>query len=100
MYIVVKYKNSFVLAAKQAWKACQRLAILPVSKARTNKFYIYQQCTYIVYISFTKMYITTNFKQYFRVLNKKNLDDKNAKLFTLRGVRVKIMLQPTTMEKF
>ena len=27
-----------------------RLAILPVSKARTNKFYIYRQCTYIVYI--------------------------------------------------
>jgi hypothetical protein len=26
------------------------LAILPVSKARTNKFYIYQQCTYIVYV--------------------------------------------------
>ena len=28
----------------------QRLAILPVSKARTNKFYTYRQCTYIVYI--------------------------------------------------
>ena len=26
------------------------LAILPVSIARTNKFYIYLQCTYIVYI--------------------------------------------------
>jgi hypothetical protein len=26
------------------------LAILPVSKARTNKFYIYRQCTYIVYV--------------------------------------------------
>jgi hypothetical protein len=24
--------------------------MLPVSKARTNKFYIYQQCTYIVYL--------------------------------------------------
>jgi hypothetical protein len=23
---------------------------VPVSKARTNKFYIYRQCTYIVYI--------------------------------------------------
>jgi hypothetical protein len=32
-----------------SWKARQRLAILPVSKARTNKFYIYRQCTYIVY---------------------------------------------------
>ena len=28
----------------------EKLAILPVSKARTNKFYIYRQCTYIVYI--------------------------------------------------
>ena len=26
------------------------LVILPVSKARTNKFYIYRQCTYIVYV--------------------------------------------------
>jgi hypothetical protein len=23
---------------------------MPVSKARTNKFYIYRQCTYIVYL--------------------------------------------------
>jgi hypothetical protein len=28
----------------------EKLAILPVSKARTNKFYIYQRCTYMVYI--------------------------------------------------
>ena len=28
----------------------EKLAILPVSKARTNKFYIYRQCTYIVYV--------------------------------------------------
>jgi hypothetical protein len=40
---------AFVLAAKQAWKTRRRLAILPVSKARTTKFYIYRQCTYIVY---------------------------------------------------
>jgi hypothetical protein len=33
-----------------AWKARRRLDILPVSKARTNKFYIYRQCTYIVYV--------------------------------------------------
>jgi hypothetical protein len=33
----------------QALIARQRLAILPVSKALTNKFYIYRQCTYIVY---------------------------------------------------
>ena len=24
---------------------------MPVSKARTNKFYIYRQCTYIVYVT-------------------------------------------------
>ena len=28
-------------------------AILPVSKARTNTFYIYRQCTYIVYLLYT-----------------------------------------------
>jgi hypothetical protein len=27
-----------------------RASILPVSKARTNKFYIYRQCTYVVYL--------------------------------------------------
>jgi hypothetical protein len=27
--------------------------MLPVSKARTNKFYIYRQCTYIVYTNIT-----------------------------------------------
>jgi hypothetical protein len=26
------------------------IACLPVYKARTNKFYIFQQCTYIVYL--------------------------------------------------
>ena len=31
-------------------KSSPKLAILPVSKARTNKFYIYRQCTYIVYL--------------------------------------------------
>jgi hypothetical protein len=40
-----------VLAAKQASEARRRLAILPVSKARTNTFYIYRQCTYIVYMT-------------------------------------------------
>jgi hypothetical protein len=39
--------------SKQAWKARQRLAILPVSKARTNKFYIYRQCSWKVYSSST-----------------------------------------------
>jgi hypothetical protein len=28
----------------------RRIAILPVSKARTNKFYFYRQCSYIVYL--------------------------------------------------
>ena len=32
------------------WKARQRLAFLPVSKARANKFYIFRQCTYIAYL--------------------------------------------------
>ena len=35
---------------KQARKARQRLTFLLVSKARTNKLYIFRQCTYIVYI--------------------------------------------------
>jgi hypothetical protein len=48
--ISTSWIDSQHLAAKQAWKARRRLAILPVSKARTNKFYIYRQCTYIVYI--------------------------------------------------
>jgi hypothetical protein len=49
MCIVKKYKNLFALAAKQERKAPQRLACLPVSKACTIKFYIFQQCTCIVY---------------------------------------------------
>ena len=35
------------LAAKQDRKARQMLNFLPVSKARTNKLYIFRQCTYI-----------------------------------------------------
>ena len=46
-----KISNPFTLAAKQDRKNRQRLTFLPVSKARTNYFYIFQQCTYIVYIS-------------------------------------------------
>jgi hypothetical protein len=49
MCIIEKYKNWFALAAKQERKAPQRFACLPVSKARTIKFYIFQQCTCIVY---------------------------------------------------
>jgi hypothetical protein len=43
-------RNAFALAAKQARKAHQRIAFLLVSKARTNKLYIFRQCTYIVYV--------------------------------------------------
>jgi len=35
------------LDAKQARKSRQRLTFLPVSKARTNKFFIFRQCMYI-----------------------------------------------------
>jgi hypothetical protein len=48
VFLVVRV--TLVVVPVQAWKARQRLAILPVSKARTNKFYIYRQCTYIVYV--------------------------------------------------
>jgi len=41
--------QKFVLAAKQARKAHQRLAFLAVSKAHTNKLYIFRQFTYIIY---------------------------------------------------
>ena len=46
MYIVVKYKIHLYSLRNRP----EKLAILPVSKARTNKFYIYRQCTYIVYV--------------------------------------------------
>ena len=42
MYIVGKY-NSLVVTAKQDKKAI-------VSKAGTNKLYIFPQCTYFLYI--------------------------------------------------
>jgi len=44
-YILCKNK---IYAAKQI---TEKLAFLPVSEACTNKFYIFQQCTYIAYIS-------------------------------------------------
>lgn len=49
----VNIHNLFAHAAKQVRKACKRLDFLPVSKACTNKFNIFQQCTatYISYIS-------------------------------------------------
>ena len=51
-YIVVKYKINLHFAVKQARKT----AFLPVSEACTNKFYIFRQCTYIVYIYIYKPY--------------------------------------------
>ena len=45
-YIVVKYKIHLYWLRNRP----EKLAILLVSKARTNKFYIYRQCTYIVYV--------------------------------------------------
>jgi hypothetical protein len=59
---IVRKRNNikFICTAKQAWKARRRLAILPVSKARTNKFYIYRQCTYIVYIYWPAALTKTN----------------------------------------
>jgi len=44
------YPFFIAVAAKQDRKARQRLNFLPVSNARTNKCYIFRQCTYIVYI--------------------------------------------------
>ena len=38
--------GSFALTLKQGRKACQWIALLPVSKAHTNKFYIFGQCMY------------------------------------------------------
>jgi hypothetical protein len=49
-YIVVKYKIHLYSLRNRP----EKLAILPVSKARTNKFYIYWQCTYILYLSLFK----------------------------------------------
>jgi hypothetical protein len=43
--------NTFALAEKQDRKARQRLAFLPVSKAHTNEFNIFRQCTKCMYIS-------------------------------------------------
>ena len=45
----IKFWSLQSLHAKQERKARQRLNFLPVSKARTNKCYIFRQCTCIVY---------------------------------------------------
>ena len=49
MYIAAKNKiNLFGLIANQASEAHQMLTFLPVSIARTNKLYFFQQCTLYV----------------------------------------------------
>ena len=45
-----EYAILFALSAQQGRKACQMLSFLPVSKAHRNKLYIFQLCTYIVYL--------------------------------------------------
>jgi hypothetical protein len=45
-YIVVKYKINLRLLRSSV----EMLAFLPISKARTNKFYIFRQWTYFLYI--------------------------------------------------
>jgi hypothetical protein len=47
VHVLCKY---YAVAMKQVRKIPQRLAFLPVSKARTNKLYV---CMYIVYIYIT-----------------------------------------------
>jgi hypothetical protein len=50
MYIVIKYQIDLHSLGNRLEKSCIRLAFLPISKAHTNKFYIFRQCKYIVYI--------------------------------------------------
>jgi dTDP-D-glucose 4,6-dehydratase len=54
MYIVRKYRIHLV-ATLQDRKARQRLTFLAVSKAHADKFIIFWQCTYIVYLLVTKI---------------------------------------------
>jgi hypothetical protein len=48
--IVKKYKIHLHLLRNRTAKLAKGSFFLPVSKAHTNKLYIFQQCTYIVYI--------------------------------------------------
>ena len=50
----LKISNSFALAVKQNRKVRQRPYFLPVSKACTNKLFIFWQCTYIGYLTAEK----------------------------------------------
>ena len=49
-YIVGIYKIHLHTMQKSIAMLAQWLTFLPVSKFRTNKFHIFQQCTYIVYV--------------------------------------------------
>jgi hypothetical protein len=46
-------------ALKQTRIAHQRLTFLPVSKAHTNKFYIFQQCTYTIFVLYICIIVFT-----------------------------------------
>ena len=49
-YIVGKFFTLFFAVASKQHRKAKWLNFLPVSDARTNKCYIFRQCTYIVYI--------------------------------------------------
>ena len=49
-YIVGKYKIHLHTMRISIAMLAQRLTFLPVSKVRTNKCHIFQQCMYIVYV--------------------------------------------------
>jgi len=51
-YLILQDKHNLHTLSLNIKLICtrQRLAFLPISKACTNKFYIFLQCTYIVYI--------------------------------------------------
>jgi hypothetical protein len=49
-YIVRKYKIYLHVLRNRTDKIAKGSVFLSVSKAHTNKFYIFRQCTYIVYI--------------------------------------------------
>jgi hypothetical protein len=51
-YMTLQYKHNMRILSGNMKCICtrQRLIFLPVSKARTNKFYSFRQCMYIVYL--------------------------------------------------
>ena len=55
MCIVRKYKIHLHSLSKRTEQLAKDSLFLPVSKARTNIFYIFRQCTYIDYIAYIFM---------------------------------------------